>query len=142
MKLSLSVETKTILRLWNTKPYHCAKKCSCSEPFSDMSSFPEFALNMEKYRVNRHIHFKCGYIQARPTLNATNFQAVDVRTLLRYFGTTLLLFYSYQLAEWCWRQETSSSNSRCFVSLIPQYMKNLYICIIILENCIWSLKKH
>ena len=37
-------------------------------------------------------------------------------------------FYSYKLAEWLWRHETSSSNSRCFVSLIPEYNRSISIC--------------
>ena len=49
------------------------------------------------------------------------FYTVDVRSLLQYFDATALLIYRYKLVEWLWRHKTSSSNSRCFISLILQY---------------------
>ena len=49
------------------------------------------------------------------------FYTVDVRSLLQYFDATTLLIYRYKLVEWLWRHKTSSSNSRCFISLILQY---------------------
>ena len=39
----------------------------------------------------------------------------------------LLQLDSYKLAESLWRHETSSSNSRCFVSLIPEYNRSISI---------------
>ena len=49
------------------------------------------------------------------------FYTVGVRSLLQYYDATALLIYRYKLVEWLWRHKTSSSNSRCFISLILQY---------------------
>ena len=65
-----------------------------------------------------------------------HFYGVDVSTLLCYFNAIVLQTYSYKLVEWLWRHETSSSSSRCFLSLIPEYT---YYCIsvyILLYICI------
>ena len=49
------------------------------------------------------------------------FYTVGVRSLLQYYDATALLIFRYKLVEWLWRHKTSSSNSRCFISLILQY---------------------
>ena len=73
------------------------------------------------YWASPRIHSKYGAMRTRSTSDANTFHAVDVRTLLRYFNTTVFQIDSYKLAEWLWRHKTISSNSRCFVSLIPEY---------------------
>ena len=97
--------------------------------------FPAFGLNMESYRASPRIHSECGVIWARPTPNANAFYVVDVRTLLYYYNTIVFKIYSYKLAEWLWRHETSSSNSRCFLSLIPEY---IYVCCV----CVYRYKQY
>ena len=115
MNLILSLDTKTNLSFWTAKPEHCIKSIYVSSFFL-LDFFLAFGLE----------------IQTRPTHYVNIFHAVDARTLQPYFDTIVLKIYSYKLADWLWWNETSSFNSRCFVSLIPQklYM-HIYIYIYI-----------
>ena len=99
---------KKKLTLWTTKPDHCLESVRVQNFFL-VQFFPAFGLNMK----TSCILSECGIMWARPTLNVNTIHAVDVRTLLRYFNTIVLL------AEWLWRH--CSSYSCCFVSLIQEY---------------------
>ena len=103
MNLILSLDTKTNLSFWTAKPEHCVKSIYVWSFFL-FDFFLAFGLK----------------IRTRPTLYANILHAVDARTLPLYFDTIMLKTYSYKLADWLWWNETSSFNSRCFVSLIPQ----------------------
>ena len=85
-------------------------------------TFSEFGLNI--WRVKSKSPYS---LRMRRNMGKTypeckhTFYTVDVRSLLQYFDATALLIYRYKLVEWLWRHKTSSSNSRCFISLILQY---------------------
>ena len=89
MNLSLNVDTKANLRLWTTKPDHCVESAYVWSSFL-VRFFPEFRLSMGIYRASPRIHSECAAMKTRPSSNANTFHVVDVRTLLRYFDTTVL----------------------------------------------------
>ena len=89
MKLFLSVDKKTNLSLWNTKPDPCVESARVHS-FYWCEFFPVFGMDMENYRVSPRIHSEYGEVGLKSILNANKFHAVDIRTLLRCFDTTVL----------------------------------------------------
>ena len=70
-----------------------AVKCNCINkpdcPFSNQCQIINI-IYKAKMTSNPRIPSECGVIQARANPNANNFHAVDNRTFLRYFNTTVL----------------------------------------------------
>ena len=70
-----------------------AVKCNCINkpdcPFSNQCQIINI-IYKAKMTSNPRIPSECGVIQAKATPNANNFHAVDNRTFLRYFNTTVL----------------------------------------------------
>ena len=106
-------------KVMNHTTWPLCRNCQCSDNFL-MKILSRIWTEYEEYP---RIHLECGVIRIRTNPNADTFHPIDIRTLLRYFNTTVLYICSYMLAEWLWRHGTSSSASRCFcfVSLIPEY---------------------
>ena len=77
-------------KLMNHKTLPLRKKCPCAELLLVGIFFPLSNWMWKIIRVNHRIHSECGEIQARSTPNADTLQALDVRTLLRYFNIITL----------------------------------------------------
>ena len=123
MNLSLSVDTKTNLSLWTTIPDHYVKNVCVRIFFLVRIFFPHLDWLWrftEQVRVFTQNVTKCGPDQRRMRILFTQLTSEHSFVILvpLYFKLTVI---SWQLAEWLWRHETISSNSRCFVSLIPEY---------------------
>ena len=66
MNLSPSVDTKTNLSLWTTKPDHCVESVFVRS-FFWCEFFPAFGLSMEVYRASPRIYSECGEMRSRPS---------------------------------------------------------------------------
>ena len=86
---TIYIDTKTNLSLWTTKPDHCVEKI-CVRSFFLVRFFPAFRLSMGIYRASLRIHSEGGEMRTKSAPNPNTFHAVDARTLLRYFNTTVL----------------------------------------------------
>ena len=138
MNSSLSVDRKSNL-IWPLR-----KKCLYSEFFLIRIFFSSFGLNMEIYKVDSCIQFKCREIQTKKTPNANTFLPVDVRTFLWYVNLKYWKHFignlQLQLSEWLWRHETISSNSCCFASLTPEcvythtYIIHMYVYLLYIDH--------